>query len=390
MLSDGDDGDGGFPQMHKIVALGWLSHYTRLKRDLKKKKPEDLTEEECKILEVMTDMEADVRISRMWIRHNLPSFAEDCFYCTYTRDTADGETPEECQVDMRMVDSSIVRVRIVYGTNSNDDITKAIFEKDRRSEVAALTKAHDDYHGRIKVRPCCRLIPTPRGTLVFFSPAFHLKTQVRELINDGTIRNMEDIDKLDLQGPFDDYHSRLLIVEETKTMLFRLNARDVAVESGYQDEITVLTLEEFVLVLNKDATRLLDDDDLDKVLSNFESLADIPVVSVAFSNSAGLPPNKKPFVEFVNNEATNVFTDDDDMRFLNKVRHIRRAPLLDPGWTKHNMPAIERLVIHDGRASKTELYRNPAPTLVYNFILGEVDTQKAAEFEEHAEEAPQA
>ena len=217
---------------------------------------------------------------------------------------------------------------------------------------------------------------------------------MREGINDGTIRNMGDIDKLDLQGPFNDYHTRLLIVEETKIMRFRQKAmlfwREAAEESDDDTGTALLTSEEAILVLSKDATRLWDDDDLDEALENFGdlSMADVPVV--ASSNTAGLPPRKKSFVDFLNNEATKVFTDDDDMRFLNKVRHIRRACLLDPGWTKHNMPAFERLIIHDGRASKTELYRNPAPTLVYNLILGEVDTQKAAEFEEHAEEAPQA
>jgi hypothetical protein len=385
----GDDDD--VPELHNVVARGWLPHYFQLKSDLKKKKPEDLTDEEYQILDMMSEMECDLRISTKWIGHNLPSFADGgcCFRYVGERETADGETHEERRVvTVDMVDSSIETVHIVYRTNSNNNITKATFERDQRSEVAALTKAHDEYLGRIKVRLCCRPIPTPRGTLVFFSPTFHSKTQVREVINDGTIRNMIDIDKHDLEGPFNDYLSRLSIVEERKTNLFRREARRVAVESGFENEITVLTWEEFVLALNKDATRLLVDDDLDKVLKNFEdrsiSFAGIAAISVAFSNLARLPPNKKPFVDFVNKEATKVFADDDDMRFLNKVRHIRRACLLDPGWTKHNMPAFERLTIHDGRASKTELYRNPAPTLVYNLILGEVDTQKAAELEELA------
>jgi hypothetical protein len=74
-LSPGDDYDDR-PQMHKVVALGWLPHYSQLKRDLKKKKPEDLTEEDKSILEFMTDMEEVLRISREWIRHNLPFFAD--------------------------------------------------------------------------------------------------------------------------------------------------------------------------------------------------------------------------------------------------------------------------------------------------------------------------
>ena len=149
------------------------------------------------------------------------------------------------------------------------------------------------------MRLCCRPIPTPRGTLVFFSPTFHSKTQVRELIDNGTIRNMDDIHKRNLQGPFDDCYSRLLTVEETKTMLFRRKARRVAVETGFENEIAVLTWEEFVLALNKDATRLLVDGDLDKVLSHYEdrsiSFAEIPAIAAIFLSTefpAGFPKKK--------------------------------------------------------------------------------------------------
>jgi hypothetical protein len=386
-----DDDDDDVHELDNVVARGWLPHYSRFKRDLKKKKkPEDLTEEECKFLEVMTKMEEDVRISRKWIRHNLPSFAEDCFEWIGVRETADGETHEERQVDMRMVDSSIERVLIVYQTSSNDDITKAIFEKDRRSEDAALTKAHNEYLARIKVRPCCRPIPTTRGTLDFFSPIFYSKTQVREGIDNGTLRNMNDIHKRNLQGPFDGCFSRLSILEEKKTILFRRKARLVAAKLGFRNELAVLTCEELVLTLtNKEATRLFEDRHVDDVLNNLEncsvSFAQIPAIAAIFLSTefpGGFPKKKMSFVDFLNNEATEDFTDDGDMRFLKKLHHVRRACLLDPGWAKHNLPFVEKIVAHDGRASKTELYRNPAPSLVYNIALGEVYTHTAEEEEE--------
>jgi hypothetical protein len=102
------------------------------------------------------------------------------------------------------------------------------------------------------------------------------------------------------------------------------------------------------------------------------------------SSQPDFQKKKKSFVDFLNNEATEAFTDDGDMRFLKKLHHVRRAFQLDPGWAKHNLPFVERIVAHDGRASKTELYRNPAPSLVYNIALGEVYTHTAAEIQELA------